>query len=314
VDRSLGDYAGAERVLRAAIGDRTAPTPELATLMVNLADILREEARGNEARVVLDEAGRLPDLSRAARMNVLMETAEMDLDLRLCEESKELWTEVGAIAGNDDPAVDAAVNAGLGESWMVEGNLARAEPLLRKSLQLLRNDPRSSPLQLATALAALGQLYLNEDKLALAAEAVNEAIAKDEESLGTAHPQVGALLEVEAIILSRHGEAQAARDKLERAQVIMSSHFGPESVAVAVVFAGMGEVELRANRPKEAASQYGHALQIFRQAGVEGSEPGLALAARYAAALKAAHLSAKTAPDRGQTVAGNDTARGFREK
>jgi hypothetical protein len=62
VDRSLGDYRAAERVLRAGIGDPSASVGTRAILTVNLADLLREEARGSEARVVIDEASQLTGL------------------------------------------------------------------------------------------------------------------------------------------------------------------------------------------------------------------------------------------------------------
>jgi tetratricopeptide (TPR) repeat protein len=142
VDRSLGDYQGAERVLRAAIGSQSTPADNRAALMVNLADLLREEARGNEAKALLDEAGHMDGLAPAERVNILMETAELDLEMRLYAESRELWNEIGGIGGiggSEDSSLEAAVDGGLGESWMAEGNLARAEPLLRRSLQLYRS-------------------------------------------------------------------------------------------------------------------------------------------------------------------------------
>ena len=134
---------------------------------------------------------------------------------------------------------------------MAEGNLARAEPLLRRSLQLYRSNPGSSPLHVGTALASMARLYLREDKLALADEAVTEAIAKDEAGLNAGHPQVAVLRELRSVILSRHGDAQEARDELERARVIMADHFGPESVAMAVVRARQGDVEIRAQSFRE---------------------------------------------------------------
>lgn len=309
VDRGLGDYQEAERVLRAAIGSSSTTPGNRVMLTVNLADLLREEARGGEATALLSEAIHRDSLKRDERINVLVETAELDLDLRLSAESRELWNEIGEISGTEDSLLEAVVDGGLGESWMTEGNLARAEPLLRRSLQLYRNYPGSSPLQIATALASMARLYLDEDKLALADEALSEAIAKDEASLGAGHPQIAALRELRANMLSRHGETQEARDELERARTIMANHFGPDSLAVAVVYAGLGDVELDAKRPEAAVEQYGNALRLFREAGAERSGPGVAVAARYSAALKAANRP-ETA--RSMTEAGG--SRSFRQK
>ena len=313
VDRTLGDYQGAERILRAVIGDQSATATRRAELMVNLADMLREEARGNEAKELLDEAGHMDGLARADRIDILMETAELDLDLHAWAESRALWNQIGDLGGPDNSLLEAAVDSGLGESWMAEGNLARAEPLLRRSLQLYRNFPGSSPLQVATALASMARLYLHEDKLALADEALTEAIAKDEAILSAGHPQVAALRELRAILLSRHGEAQEARDELERARVIMTSHFGPESIAVAVVYAGLGDVEVYAHRTDVAVRQYGNALRLFRAAGAESSGPGAAVAARYNAALTAANRTANK-PNASRTLADAGGPQSFREK
>ena len=68
--------------------------------MVNLADLLREEARMNEACAVLDEAGRIDGITTAARINVLVERAQMDLDLGLPAESRALWNQIGEIGGS----------------------------------------------------------------------------------------------------------------------------------------------------------------------------------------------------------------------
>jgi tetratricopeptide (TPR) repeat protein len=307
-DRRLGDYQGAERVLRAALESQSISTSNRAELTVSLADLLREEARGSQAKALLDEAVHMEGLTPRERINLLIETAELDLDFGLCAESRALWNEISEIGGAEAAPLEADVDGGLGESWMAEGNLARAEPLLRRSLQLFRNSPGSSPLQVATALASLARLYLHENKLALADEALAEAIAKDEASLSDGHPQIAALRELRSIILSRHGDTQEARDELERARVIMADHFGAESIAVAVVYTGLGDVELRANKPEAAVMQYGKALRLFREAGAESSGPGVAVAARYSAAVLAAGRSASRAK------AGVSGLESFREK
>jgi len=240
-----------------------------------------------------------------------METAGLDMDMHLWDASLALWKQIGELARSDgeSPRIGALVDGGLGEAWLAEGNLARAEPLLRKSLQLLRNDPGTSQLQLATALATLSRLYIDEDKLALAEEALSEAIARDEEGLGPGHPQIGALLELRATILSRRGEAQDAREDLERARTIMSGHFGPDSVAVGVVLTGLGDVERQARRTEEALKLYDEALRIFRQAGALNTAPGAAVVARYAAALKAAHRK-----DEARALIASSGGQSFREQ
>jgi len=290
VNRSLGDYHGAERVLRAAIDDPSATGGARATLVVNLTDLLREEGRASEARLVLDEASQLTGLSREDQISILVETAELTRDLHLWNESVVEWNKIGEMAANgDSPELEEMFAGGLGETWFLAGNLARAEPLLRRSLQLLREDSGTSPSQVATALGLMARLYINQSKLALAEEALNEAIAKDEETLGAVHPQVAPLLELRAEVLSRRGEIQSARNDVEQARSIMTSHFGSNSTEVAGVLTELGDVEARAKRPDAAVVQYAMAMDLLRAGGADGIRFEPALVARYAAALKAAH-------------------------
>ena len=191
-----------------------------------------------------------------------------------------------------------------------------------RSVQLIRQDTNATPPQLATALAALARLYVEENKLATAAELLDEAIAKDEGSLGFDHPQVGILLEFRAEMLSHRGEAQAARDDLARAQIIMSSRFGPGSPQVGGVLSVLGEVEQRAHQPAAAADEYGHAMKVFREAGTDCTRYMAAILTRYAAVLKEAHkpeeakalLKSFSAVQKQAGPLRRQMGRGFREK
>jgi tetratricopeptide (TPR) repeat protein len=281
-----------------------------AGVMLNLADLLREEARDNEAGSLLDEARHLTGLSGKVEDTILIETAELTRDTRRWSESIELWSKVAEVAERERSiSLEAIAAGGLGETWYDAGNPARAEPLLRRSLQLLRDDPGRSPGQLSVALALIARLYVDEGKLALAAEAVDEAISKDETSLGPDHPQVAILLELRAGILSRRGDGASAREDLERARIVMSSHFGAESPATAGVLAALGDVEERANRPAAAVFEYGRAMDLLRSSGQDPATFGAGLLTRYAAALKATHHN-----DEARAILKVAGAQGFREK
>jgi tetratricopeptide (TPR) repeat protein len=220
----------------------------------------------------------------------LVESAELTRDLHRRSESIAEWNKIGEMADSEHSReLEEVFAGGLGEAWFLAGNLARAEPLLRRSLQLLREDPGTSPSQVATALGLMARLYINDGRLALAEEALDEAIAKDEENLGAAHPRVATLLELKADVLSRRGEIQSARNNVERARGIMTTHFGSNSTEVAGVLTESGDVEARAKRPEAAVVQYSIAMGLLRACGADGLRFEPALVARYAAALKAAH-------------------------
>jgi tetratricopeptide (TPR) repeat protein len=290
VDRSLGDYPNAERIYRVAIEDPSGSQSERATLMVNLADLLREEGREREASAVLNDAARMTGLSQQEQTSILVETAELTREMHLLDVSIGLWNKVGDIARRERSVrLEEVFTGGLGETWFVAGNLARAEPLLRRSLELLRDDPSTPPSQMAVALSLMASVYICEDKLALAEDALHGAIARDQEIVGPEHPQMAVMLELRAEILSRRGEAQSARDDLERARVIMSGHLGANSNALAGVYAALGDVEMRSNQPAAAVPQYEAAMRLLGEDSSDGARFRAALVSRYAAALKAAH-------------------------
>jgi hypothetical protein len=79
-----------------------------------------------------------------------------------------------------DGLLEAVVASGLGEAWFETGNFAHAEPLLRRSLQLIQNDPGASSQQVVKGLSLLARLYIAKDKLALAENTIADAIGKEE--------------------------------------------------------------------------------------------------------------------------------------
>lgn len=315
VYRALGDYSGAERALRQGAEDVSASVDDRALALISLSDLLREEGHAEDAKVLLQRAASLPALSWQRHVDLLVESAEWNRDASLWDDSIALWNEADKeVRSRHETHWDGVIAGGLGETWFTAGNPARAEPLLRRSVALLRNDPSTSSPQVATALATLAALYIAEGKLALADEAVCEAIARDEDTLGLQHPQVAAMLELQAAILVRRGETQEALDRLESARRIMTAHFGEESAALAGVFAAFGDVEEHANRPDAAAEQYSHALDLIRQAGSGAGLYANTLATRYAAVLKAAHRGAEAKAVLRSFQASTARTQSFREK
>jgi tetratricopeptide (TPR) repeat protein len=115
VDRSLGDYTGAERILRAAIADRFVSQGNRSTLMVNLADLFREEGRENEAIALMTEADRLSGLPREQQTGILVERAELTRDMHVWNVSIGLWEKIGEIAASEHSAqLEEVYTAGLG--------------------------------------------------------------------------------------------------------------------------------------------------------------------------------------------------------
>ena len=221
-----------------------------------------------------------------------MESAELARLTGHPDESVTLWNQVSALATHEHSTeFDAAVAGGTGDAWLAAGNIARAEPLLRQAVYILRNTKGLGSPQLPTALEALSRLYLAENKLALAEQNIDEAVRLGQRVWGTDHPQTAAMIERRAVIaFLRRGETQGALDDLAQAKAVMTQHTsGPDAPAVASVLALEGDARQQANQPIDAVKAYGLAWAAFRKSNIDATEYLSSLLERYAKALKAAH-------------------------
>ena len=199
------------------------------------------------------------------------------------------WNTVAAMAReHHDPALEAVACRGLGAAWLEQGNTARAEPLLRRALSVFESDPRSAD-QAAPTLSYMAQLYLDEDKPALAEEALARVLANDKRAFGESHPQVAVLLEMmgDAAALGNHVEL--ARSYYGRALRIMAEKFGENSMMTGAVFANWAVAEQRAGDAGRAAAEFANALAILRSGGRETEGLRATVLARYANLLKSMH-------------------------
>jgi tetratricopeptide (TPR) repeat protein len=251
VDRDLGDYAPAEQQLRDALAKIPASEPlkganleAKALALDDLGDLLREEGRAAEARLLLAEVGRLNGVSwrRVAEADVAL--AELDGDAHKWDESTAEWNEVIDLAHtHSDSGLEAVANRGIGQAWLDRGDPARAEPLLRSALATFESNPSANSGQFAPTLTCLAQLYMGENKLALAEDALTKALDEDERMLGNTNPQVAVVLEMLGDTLSRRNQMELARQHLDRAAHIIAGTFGEQSTLTGAAFASCGVIE-----------------------------------------------------------------------
>jgi tetratricopeptide (TPR) repeat protein len=290
VYRNLGDYSGAERLLREAMNEPTNDVETKALVMQSLADLLREEGYNSDSLRLFRQASKLPGISWRRQIDSTIGIADLESDLGDWDASVGAWTRAADTAREHrDSFLEAVAVRGLGQTYLEHGDLVRAEPLLKRSLAMLESDSSASKHQVGAALASLGNLYLNENKLAMAEETLLRAIDLMQSIFGADHPQTAVLYEMLAETSARQKKPERARMYMERAHRIITARFGEKSPAAAAVLANWGVMEQRLHDPNRAAREFEAALAILR--AVEPNSERLRLSAleRYAEVLKETH-------------------------
>jgi len=297
VQRSLGQYGAAEELLRdvlsraPAAADSSADDVEAHALALDdLADMMREEGRAGESRKLLSVAAGLPGVSWRRQLDSTLGLAQVDRDSHNWEDSIAEWNRVAEISrAHNEPAFEAVANRGLGETWLDRGDPARAEPLLRSALDAFETDETANMRQIASTLTCMAQLYLGENKLAMAEDALDNALKDDEKALGETHPQVAIVLEMLGDTRSRLNHLDLARRDLDRALQILAAAFGEESPSYGAGLATLGFIEQRARNFSRAAELYQKSMAAFGNSGPELAAFKLNVMRRYAEVLKATH-------------------------
>jgi tetratricopeptide (TPR) repeat protein len=287
--RNRGEYAGAEKLLREALSGAAVKGEEKALTLNMMGDLMREEGKGEASEKFFRAALQIPGVSWKRLAESHTGLADLDRDSGLWEASVAEWNSVTDLAReHHEPMLEAVAWRGLGQTWIEQGNAARAEPLLRRALAAFESDPRCGN-QVAPTLSSMAQLYLEDDKPALAEDALTRAIADEERNLGGGHPQV-------AILLEMMGDAAALRKRVEltgvyygRALRIMADKFGEGSTVLAAVLANWATAAQRAGDAVGAALKYEKALAIFRTGDRDAAPLRLNVMQRYADVLKSMH-------------------------
>ena len=262
--RLKGDYARAESVLREAL-QVTGDTPDKAPLLNELAELLREQDRGSEARSYFQAALNVKDVSWQARLGAIMGLADIDRQEQAWHESTSQWNEaIGIAQAHANTVYESFAIRGLGETWLNRGDMSRAEPLLRRSLALLENTPGVPEYRLGLALDTLATLYRLQGKTGLAEELWMRELQIDRKMFGDNHPQTALVMGHLAEAWSWDGDTKGARDYSRQVTSIMESHFNGHSPAVASALVNEAVVEQRANCLEVAAGLYARAFGIVK--------------------------------------------------
>jgi len=270
--RNLGEYRASELLVRRTLADQEVAPECRAELLNVLGDLLREEGRSSEARRTFDAAAAAAADNSGAPWRALADAkiglADLERDARSWDASLADWQSVVDLARrNQSTLVEAVGLRGLGQTWLERGSPAQAEPLLRRSLSLFENSRDSRGHQSATTLGTLAQLYIGEGKYSMAEDALMKAVEMDERTLGENHPQVGALVQMQADVAARQHDFDRARRYMDRAMTIMAARFGDQSAVVGSVFVGKARIEQSAGNLAPALAYYQRALELLPAGG-----------------------------------------------
>ena len=287
--RIAGDYTSSERLLRESLTFPSCNADSRAMLRNNLADLLREEGRTSEAQTLFKESLSLDAISWQQRVGALIGLADINHQNGDWAASIGQWNEVLEICRREhDERTEAIALRGLGAAWLASGAPARAEPLLRRALRMMEDNPEMPLEEVANAHSSLAQLYRSENKLALAEDEWSRALQMDRTVLGETHPQIGVLMARLSDVYSARGEFALARDYAMRASESMRSSFGDNSMPAATALTNQAAVEQRAGDLDVAAKDYERAIRIARSFP-EHRSLQVAIIQRYAGLLKAMH-------------------------
>ena len=287
--RQLGDYPPAEQLLRQSLTALPLDNEDRARMLNLLADILREEGKPSESRAVFSETLRIQGISWQRQVDSTTGLADLDRSAQSWESSFAEWNSAAEMARQHQaPDIEAVALRGLGETWLDKGDIARAEPLLRRAMAIFQSDPLSRA-EMPTTMGFMGQLYLAEDKPAMAQDTLTQAVDLEERLLGDNHPQVAVLLQILGDAAARRTKMDLARDYFDRALRIMAGTFGENSAPTGVVLANWATAEQRAGDIGQALAQFQKSLEILRMAGREAAAVRMTTLERYAQLLKATH-------------------------
>ncbi|MCB9753808.1 MAG: serine/threonine protein kinase [Myxococcales bacterium] len=274
---SLGRYEEAVTIARATRASAEAlPYAPLAA-----ESLLREgsaQMMGFEARAA-DEAlaravwqGLKSDhglVAAEAAVKRLYVQAEL---LRQLDEARRTQPLAESLVGRrDEPQLRSLY---LNNVAIMEERSGRDESALRSyeaALSVLRDAMPPDHPDVAITLANMGALQTAIWSLDQGQQALESALERSVEALGPSHPQIALIESMLIYPLRLQGQLDAASQHGARAEAIQLAALGDASPSVFVTRREQGEVALEQGRYALARSQFERALEVAREAGMEGA-------------------------------------------
>jgi len=283
--RTLGNFRGAEEILRAAVDSAHEPLDHVLALIA-FGDLLNEQARFSEARPALEQALELSPERDRSRASALIGLGDAESNSGQFQPGIAHLREALAISSAIKvPEMEALALRDLGSTYAQAGDFSSARTTLRRALRLLEADP-GMRIQYAGTLVSLGAIYSAENKLGLAEDVLTQAVRV----YGDAGPNRRSALAFEYLAAVRAQQKRFAEgeDLANRAQSTLRSAFGENSAAAAGALATLAFVEEKAGNLEQSEQDYSRAVAIVRDRGFTGAASSGILSG-YANVLRKLH-------------------------
>lgn len=289
--RTLYHYQEAEKTLRLELATRPRENASQAALLNSLGDLLREEVRIVEARDLFSASLKLATGVAGIEIDALIGIADIQRSNSEWPGSIEHWNQAIALSQRTgDKATEAIALRGLGKTYCDMGNLARAEPLLKRALPMFEEIP-ALRAQSAATLAYLGGIYRDEKKYGMAEATFTRALDLTGGFEHAQGPQAAAVLELLAGICGLEKRFNEGARYAAAALRIMQATFPPDTPPIAGAIGAQAFVEARAGELEAADRDYSEALRIMRLNAIEGSNVGTDYMMERAQILRRLHRS-----------------------
>lgn len=232
-----------------------------------LGELLTMQGRAAEAQHVfeqlVDTLRNSPTASPELLSGALTNLASVYITQKRFEVAEPLLRESLAMGSRNSITAPTLADSlvDLGQLYRLEGDGARAEPLLQKALTIYEaaNDPHQ-----ASALNELGQIALDGRKFAVAKDYLAKSLTVYQKVVGSAHlytARVKAAL-AEAFLGERN--IPKARELVAEALTTENQSLGSKHCEYARMLMLAGRVEEQGHQSKEADHYYRQALDIYR--------------------------------------------------
>ncbi len=162
----------------------------------------------------------------------------------------------------DQPAVEAALRAAIGNAYRAMGSFVAAEQHLRRALEL-RSEPRGgNRAEMARSMSDLGGLLSDLGRYDEAEPLIREAVDVQRTELGDEHDETNVVKSRLAVLLERRGQIEAAEQLYRELLIADRRLHGDQSHEVCGDLNNLAGALLKQRRFDEAEPIYREALAL----------------------------------------------------
>ena len=174
--------------------------------------------------------------------------------------------------------LEAQLLGNRGQMLTMEGKLAEAEPLLRKTLAVMERTQGPDHPEIAIALAALSELVMRKGDIAEGMALAVRAYEMDNRIYGPNHPSTAKSLFNVAHAMADEGKYDEAAERIQKTIAILEAALGPEHIDLANAVDELGVIRRHQDRLEEALKLHERSLALREKTlGPDHPETGVSL-------------------------------------